>query len=1022
LISIISDGFGEFRRRYPDLCEASSLVTSPSASTALSTGNIGGLSSALTVNDNCSDQSSNRHADFHQLDQISRSTRLPHELSQSTYSASTCNTASCTATSVEMPFSASISQPCLPATSDGPTEILPYLYLGSQQDALDPVLLNKYGIQYVINLSVNCPRPESVKQDGHFMRIPVNDSYQEKLLPHFEEAFKFVDKVCQCGSVVLIHCLAGISRSATLAIAYIMRQNKWTSEQAYSLHCICSELSKSCGHSRQQTNDYVEVEDDRLCDNHSMAIYAHSMALYNGREGKAKFVKEKRPSISPNFNFMGQLLEYESKLREQFCLVSSTTPLSASSPYGSSNDSSSQCRSPSRFSFSHSESFSSTYHNTHQRSPVAEPSESSDEKKVLVLVNPDLNQNKSCVQVECTAKVAKSISCEHIISTNVKLARPRSFWDNDGQEPSFKMNANGKRAMQFTDNPLFSASSKELPCSSKSISAPNTASVPTGDAVNVFAGTISCPSSETGSSALSNCSSATVSQASLDRPCVLSGSFSVSKQQQHFQPQPQNLRKNMAANMLGAQFPQVESRKPDLPSPTTGMQKLSFQNTVVESGGKNRKLTLNQSHSVTNPFFTSLSMRHDDVATHNVNLKCQDTSKEQYRTRLTCCANPTFQCDNQPITDTNKRRVLIKQHSDGGAAPSSASERTLPSCCESASTSSSKCSCSACRAPPSSLKFKQSCMPPKLSASCHNLSPLQEEGEQQSSKQSLSLSTELASPANDRRCHSSVTFDSNHSGGSIIGNSTGKCTTRPVLSCPLRRQRALDLMSVTSASPRFLSRLSHCFSLNSRRLPLSRYSLSMLQQQQQQIQSPASHRCHNHTLQRQSSVFPLSLSSETLSSDLPASCSRSPPISSTESSESLSSSKPSSSSYRPNLVQSQSVILTGTSTKSQQLPTVHEFVLSQSDTEQDDESRGELMGIVSGCEYGFMDDDITPTAQRIMLHQHPEHTVSSSSTSGLGTSTTSSASMDFATSASESFHDADRDSISSASSLEIVVQ
>lgn len=35
----------------------------------------------------------------------------------------------------------SISNPCLSTTSDGPTQILPFLYLGSQQDAMDSNLL-----------------------------------------------------------------------------------------------------------------------------------------------------------------------------------------------------------------------------------------------------------------------------------------------------------------------------------------------------------------------------------------------------------------------------------------------------------------------------------------------------------------------------------------------------------------------------------------------------------------------------------------------------------------------------------------------------------------------------------------------------------------------------------------------------------------------------------------------------------------------------------------------------------------
>ncbi|XP_045414523.1 dual specificity protein phosphatase 8 [Lemur catta] len=157
-------------------------------------------------------------------------------------------------------LSVSLSQPCLPAPSVGLTRILPHLYLGSQKDVLDKDLMTQNGISYVLNASNSCPKPDFICE-SRFMRIPINDNYCEKLLPWLDKSIEFIDKAKLSSCQVIVHCLAGISRSATIAIAYIMKTMGMSSDDAY------------------------------------------------------RFVKDRRPSISPNFNFLGQLLEYERSLK-----------------------------------------------------------------------------------------------------------------------------------------------------------------------------------------------------------------------------------------------------------------------------------------------------------------------------------------------------------------------------------------------------------------------------------------------------------------------------------------------------------------------------------------------------------------------------------------------------------------------------------------------------------------------------------------------------------------------------------
>ncbi|XP_053318442.1 dual specificity protein phosphatase 16 [Spea bombifrons] len=155
-----------------------------------------------------------------------------------------------------------ISQPCLPVSSVGPTRILPHLYLGCQRDVLNKELMQQNEIGYVLNASNTCPKPDFICE-SHFLRVPVNDSFCEKILPWLDKSVDFIEKAKASNGRVLVHCLAGISRSATIAIAYIMKRMDMSLDEAY------------------------------------------------------RFVKEKRPTISPNFNFLGQLLDFEKKIKAQ---------------------------------------------------------------------------------------------------------------------------------------------------------------------------------------------------------------------------------------------------------------------------------------------------------------------------------------------------------------------------------------------------------------------------------------------------------------------------------------------------------------------------------------------------------------------------------------------------------------------------------------------------------------------------------------------------------------------------------
>lgn len=122
-----------------------------------------------------------------------------------------------------------------------PSKIYDNLYLGEVYHSSDEKFIKEKNIKHILTL-LEYPCKLSVHPDYQYIKfkhINIGDKLSTNIYDYFTECIEFIKQAHEKGDTVYVHCAMGISRSVSIVIAYIMKENNMKFEEAFSYVRTC---------------------------------------------------------------------------------------------------------------------------------------------------------------------------------------------------------------------------------------------------------------------------------------------------------------------------------------------------------------------------------------------------------------------------------------------------------------------------------------------------------------------------------------------------------------------------------------------------------------------------------------------------------------------------------------------------------------------------------------------------------------------------------------------------------------